>query len=110
MRCGKADSCQRCFPTDGIKQSGKVIPFVSIAIGVDILAKQSNLPITGSNKLLNFYDDRPDGLAAFTTAGKRHNAIGTPIVATPHDGNKGAGRALPHRFNTFVGFGRVELE
>ena len=70
---------------------------VILAVGVDILPQQGDLPVAICHDLLHLMQDILRQTAALAASHIGHDAVGTKIIATVHDGHPGRNRTPSHR-------------
>ena len=74
---------------DHLEEVRKVRELVVLAVGVDVLAEQSDFLIAVLHGLLDLADDVLGQAAALAAAHVRHDAVGAEVVAAVHDRHPG---------------------
>ncbi|MNH15515.1 hypothetical protein D3C79_751290 [compost metagenome] len=106
MAGGETDAVDTVDGRHQAQQFGKRANFAVVsraAIGVDVLAEQVDFAYALRRQLGDFKQDVIAWAADFFTAGIRHHAEGTVLVAAFHDGDEG-GRAFGTRFRQAIEF------
>ena len=67
-----------------------------LAVGINVLAQQSELLVAFLNCSLNLGNNIIDATAALASAYIRHDAVGAEIIAAIHNRNPGSKRALTY--------------
>ena len=83
-----------------------VVQIQIIAVGVDILAQQSDVLVTGGNQFPDLLQNALGITAALPAPDIGYDAVGAEVVAAVHDGHPRPGAALPHHRHT-LGNGAV---